>query len=241
LIRKLLFLILCYVSTFCLGQTANDSLQVVPIDANGVLSERSFEDLSKKYQGEEFNYDIKTGESQNLISRFLSWLGHGLDDVFGVRLSPAMLTFLKYLIYALMSGVTIYLIVRMLINEKFSSIFTKKANPITAIDMTEQHIESLDLDALLKEALQKNNYRLAIRYQYLKSLKRLSQTNIIEWHFDKTNSDYEKEIQEPRLKTGFRKISYLYDYIWYGEQAIDAFSYERALESFTTLNGNIRQ
>jgi len=158
-------------------------------------------------------------------------LGHGLDDVFGVRLSPAMLTFLKYLIYALMSGVTIYLIVRMLINEKFSSIFTKKANPITAIDMTEQHIESLD----------KNNYRLAIRYQYLKSLKRLSQTNIIEWHFDKTNSDYEKEIQEPRLKTGFRKISYLYDYIWYGEQAIDAFSYERALESFTTLNGNIRQ
>gem|GEM_PF-5301227 len=61
MIRKLLFLILCYVSTFCLGQTANDSLQVVPIDANGVLSERSFEDLSKKYQGEEFNYDIKTG------------------------------------------------------------------------------------------------------------------------------------------------------------------------------------
>ena len=197
--------------------------------------------MNKKYQGEDFNYDIKTGESQNLVNRFLNWLGRGLNDVFGIRLSPGTLKFLQYLIYVLMSGVMLYLIIRLLVNEKLSSIFTKKASTLLDINMAERHIESLDLDALLKAALDQHDYRLAIRYQYLKSLKRLSQSEVIEWHFDKTNSDYEQEIQEPLLKKGFKKISYLYDYIWYGEQLIDATSYERAVQSFSKLNNTIRQ
>ncbi len=223
---------------FIRAQEPADSLTVA-IDTDSRLIERKLERLTDNYQGEEFNYDIKTGESQNLIDRFFRWLGRALNDVFGVNIPPGVFKVLQYLIYALMAGVTIYLIIRLLINEKFNAIFTKKANAILDIDMAEQHIETLDLDALLKNALNENDYRLAVRYQYLRILKRLSQTNIIEWHFDKTNSDYQNEISEPRLKTGFKKASYLYDYIWYGEQPIDAASYETASKSFATVNNSI--
>ena len=237
--RTLSFILFVFVTLCCWGQVQQDSLQLTT-DTNGNIQERQLEDLDKKYQGEEFNYDIKTGESQNLVNRFLNWLGRGLNDVFGIRLSPGTLKFLQYLIYVLMSGVMLYLIVRLLVNEKLSSIFTKKANAILDIEMEERHIEQLDLDALLKTALEHGDYRLAIRYHYLKSLKKLSQSDVIEWHFDKTNSDYEREIKEPFLKKAFKKIAYLYDYIWYGEQFIDAIAYEQAKQSFTQLNNTIR-
>lgn len=240
---KRILTIVPFLFFFLLGfsQLEKDSVQI-PQDEATKLTERSLpNDLNKKYSGEEFNYEIKTGESQNLIARFLSWLSRGLNDIFGVNISPEAFKFLQYLIYFLMGGLVIYLIIRLLVNEKFNTIFTKKARSIIDIDLAEQHIESLDLDTLLQGALEDKNYRLAIRYHYLRVLKRLSQANIIEWHFDKTNSDYQNEITKPNLKSGFKEVSYLYDYIWYGEQSIDENSYETANSSFQSLNNSIAQ
>lgn len=221
------------------AQVVNDSLQI-PTDEDSELVQRNLnEDLNKKYTGEAFNYDIKTGESQNLLARFVNWIGRGLKDIFGINLSPAAFEFIKYLIYALMGGLVIYLLVKLLVNEKFNSIFTKKATAISDIDLSEQHIEGLDLEALLQKALKENDYRLAIRYQYLKVLKKLSQSGLIEWHFDKTNIDYQNELEPPNLKSGFKKVSYLYDYIWYGEQSIDEMGYQKAIQSFDTVNNNL--
>lgn len=240
---KRILTIVPFLFFFLLGfsQLEKDSVQI-PQDEATKLTERSLpNDLNKKYSGEEFNYEIKTGESQNLIARFLSWLSRGLNDIFGVNISPEAFKFLQYLIYFLMGGLVIYLIIRLLVNEKFNTIFTKKARSIIDIDLAEQYIESLDLDTLLQGALEDKNYRLAIRYHYLRVLKRLSQANIIEWHFDKTNSDYQNEITKPNLKSGFKEVSYLYDYIWYGEQSIDENSYETANSSFQSLNNSIAQ
>lgn len=241
--KKNYTLLLCLLSLFFgFSQTQTDSVNVVPEDEKSPLIERSLpKELSKKYSGEEFNYDIKTGESQNLMTRFLNWLGRGLQDIFGINISPEAFKILEILIYILMGGLVIYLLIRLLANEKFNSIFIKKAKSIVDIDLAEQHIEDLDLDALLNEAIKKQDYRLAVRYHYLRVLKKLSQANLIEWHFDKTNSEYQKEIEKPKIKSGFKRVSYLYDYIWYGEQAIDENSYAQAHESFTVLNQQIPQ
>ncbi|MDT0608552.1 DUF4129 domain-containing protein [Croceitalea rosinachiae] len=240
--KRILTIVLClFLYLFGFTQSEKDSIQVLQ-DEGSELTERKLpNDLNKKYSNEEFNYEIKTGESQNLIARFLRWLSNGLGDIFGINISPEVFKILQYLIYFLMGGLVIYLIVRLLVNEKFNSIFTKKAKSIIDIDLAEQHIESLDLEALLQGALEDKNYRLAIRYHYLRILKRLSQANLIEWHFDKTNSDYQSEIAKPNLKSGFKEVSYLYDYIWYGEQPIDELSYEKAHNSFKSLNNSIAQ
>ncbi len=227
--------------SFGFSQTEKDSITLAEDQDTKVTERILSDDLDKKYVGEEFNYDIKTGESQNLLTRFLNWLGNGLKDIFGINISPEVFKVLQYLIYLLMGGLVIYLIIRLLINEKFNSIFTKKATSIMDIDLAEQHIETLDLDNLLQQAIKNQNYRLAIRYQYLIVLKKLSQANSIEWHFDKTNADYQNELNKPNLQSGFKEVSYLYDYIWYGEQEISQFSYEKALKSFISLNKNIAQ
>jgi len=238
-VKLYILLFFCFfLNSIAFSQEAKDS--IIRIDSTSTLHERTLDhDLNKKYSGKAFNYTTKTGESQNLLSRFFKWIGRGLNDIFGINLSPQALKILEYFIYFLMGGLVIYLLVRVFVNEKFNSIFTKKAKTIFDIDLAEQHIESLDLDTLLKAALTDKNYRLAIRYHFLKVLKRLSQKDIIEWHFDKTNSDYQNEIQQQQLQSGFKEVAYLYDYIWYGEQTIDETKYDTAKARFTALNNLI--
>ncbi|RDY58305.1 DUF4129 domain-containing protein [Flagellimonas nanhaiensis] len=219
----------------------NDSI-VIPTDQESILTERDFnEELNKKYTGSDFNYEIKTGESQNLLARFLRWLLNSIGETFGFDISPQTLLILEYIIYALMGLLVIYLLVRVFINEKFNAIFSKKAKSIVDIDLAEQHIENVDLDALMSEALNTKNYRLAVRYQFLKILKSLSQQGIIEWHFDKTNMDYQREIGQVDLQKEFKRASYLYENIWYGEQPIDEKGYARTSSHFIHLNSIIPQ
>ncbi len=77
---------------------------------------------------------------------------------------------------------------------------------VAPLNIQEEHIENIDLDSYIKNALKEENYRLAIRYMYLKSQKLLSLNNIIDWHFEKTNSDYYREIESVGLKENFKKL-----------------------------------
>nr|WP_246865797.1 DUF4129 domain-containing protein [Croceivirga thetidis] len=124
----------------------------------------------------------------------------------------------------------------MFVNERFEAIFSKKAKSFADIELAEQHIEAIDFDSLLKDALKNKDYRLAVRYHFLKLLKRLSQKELIEWHFEKTNSEYHQEIQEPKLQSGFKELAYLYDYVWYGEQPITESLFSRAANQFEKMN-----
>ena len=226
---------------FGLGYSQKDTL-VLPEDHNSVLTERKLsDDLNQKYVGEEFDYDVKTGESANLLSRAVRWFLNLISNTFGFDISPRTLLILEYIIYALMGALVIYLLVRMFVNEQFNALFTKKARSIIDIDLSEQHIESIDLDALMNDALKNKDYRLAVRYQFLKILKLLSQQNLIAWHFEKTNSDYEREIKEGELQQEFKKASYLYEHIWYGEQPLDEVVYQKTDARFNKLKNLIKR
>jgi hypothetical protein len=240
-LKNLFLLILFHFAALCsFAQGVEDS--IVSIDTSSVLTMHQLDDNhAKKYSGEEFNYATKTGESQNLLARFINWIGKGLYSIFGVELSPQLLQAIEYLIYFLLVMLAIYLIVKVLINENFNSIFNKKAKSFHDINLTEEHIETLDVNHLLRVALENTDYRLAIRYQFLITLQKLSKNDIIQWHFDKTNSDYLIEIAQPTIQQGFKKIAYLYDHIWYGEQTIDIFKYEKSVLDFEAINKLIKQ
>tara|TARA_R110002050_G_scaffold25284_3_gene67424 strand:+ start:2101 stop:2823 length:723 start_codon:yes stop_codon:yes gene_type:complete len=234
-----LLLVFQFVTVICFAQGEQDS--IVRIDTSSVLTMRQLDDNhSKKYIGEEFNYTTKTGESQNLLARFISWVGKGLYRIFGIELSPQLVQALEYLIYFLLVILAIYLMVKVLINEKFNSIFNKKAKSFHDINLTEDHIETIDVNNLLCAAIESDDYRLAIRYQFLLTLQKLSKNDIIQWHFDKTNSDYLMEIIQPNIQQGFKKVTYLYDYIWYGEQTIDLNKYEKSVLDFESINKLIK-
>lgn len=236
---KYLSLFILLLSFAMYSQQDTDTLQLKE-DTDQAIDLRTFdEQLSQKYQGEEFNYDVRDGEAQNLIERFLQWFFQTLSENFGIDISPEAMKILEYIIYILMGGLVIYLLLRFLVGEHVSSIFKKGPSDIIDINLSEEHIEHLDLNALLSNAIKEKDFRLAIRYQFLRTLKMLSQKSIIDWHYEKTNSDYLREINSPAIKTMFKEVSYLYDYIWYGEQPIDEKIYGLAENRFQLLANQI--
>lgn len=122
------------------------------------------------------------------------------------------------------------------VNDDGNWVFGRKSDKviIQATDI-ETNIHQTDFYALVEDALLKNDFRSAIRYYYLLSLKRLSEKEYIEWDSEKTNYDYMLELKEGNIKEQFKYISYIYDYAWYGEFIVEAPEFETSEKAFKKL------
>jgi len=216
-----------------------DGLKVT-VDSSKVVQKDFSENLSDKYSGSDYDYDSMEGNAENFFGRAITWFFDKMGQIFGIELSPEMYQVFKFIIYALLIVFAIYILVKLLVGNNASSFFSRESKIVAPLNIREEHIENVDLDTYIKNALREENYRLAIRYMYLKSLKLLSLSNIIDWHFEKTNSDYYREIESVSLKENFKQVSYLYDNIWYGEFSIDKRGFDNAKKDFESLNQDVK-
>jgi hypothetical protein len=193
------------------------------------------ENFKDKYTGDDFNYVINdTGGinlMQHILRQFFNWMG----DLFGFNIDFIDYETLEYIVYGLLSLIVLYLLIKFLIQNPISSVFKTEVRTINGFSYVEENIEHIDFDKLVNTSIKKNNYRLATRYLYLKSLKSLANKKTIEWHFEKTNSDYINEIKDLKLKGLFKRVSYIYDYVWYGEFPIDEASFNKNKDDFNQL------
>lgn len=216
-----------------------DSITVVLDD--GPVIEKSFsEDVSQKYSGEDFNYDENEEEAQNLLGRAISWFFRQLEKLFGIDVNPEVLEVVEFLVYLLLTVFIGYFIIKLLLGQNTASFFSRKTATVNPLTIDEEHIEHINLDTFIEDALAQKNYRMAIRYMYLKALKDLSSYNLISWHFEKTNSDYHNEIEDPSIKDNFKKVSYFYDYVWYGEFDLDEIGFINAQKDFERLTNLLK-
>jgi len=93
-----------------------------------------------------------------------------------------------------------------------------------------------DFDALIRQALQNSNYRQAVRYQYLRTLHLLAVKNMVILAPDKTNFQYVREISNYNHQQDFAALTLNYEYVWYGEFAIEKEIYQRIETNFISLN-----
>lgn len=233
-------LLLVFYTTFSLAQAINE----VKIDSSELAQKLFTKDFKDRYQGGEFNYETGVeGEAKNFIARALSWFFQKIAEFFGIDIDPATYQLIEFFVYGILIALALYMVVRLLTGNNVVGFFRKKESALGTLNVKVENIENVDLDALIREALAQENYRLVIRYMYLKALKELAARNLIQWHYDKTNSDYQREIQSPALKEGFREVSYVYDYVWYGEFSIDSGAFqsiETNFERFTNALKNAR-
>ncbi|WP_308991181.1 hypothetical protein QLS71_002125 [Mariniflexile litorale] len=192
--------------------------------------------IKERYKGDDFNYSINDTGGINLLQRVLQKFFGWLSDVFGFDIDFINYKTLEYIVYGFLGIAALYLIIKFLMQSPINSVFKTEVQDISNFKYVEENIKDVNFDHLIEAALKENNYRLATRYLYLKSLKLLTNKNIIEWHYDKTNSDYINEIKDEHTKSVFKRISYLYDYVWYGEFPIDEAIYTKNQSDFDKLN-----
>lgn len=107
------------------------------------------------------------------------------------------------------------------------------------LDNLDRYLHETDLDRFLLEALAQGNFPLAIRLYYLQIIKDLSEKSAIRWSREKTNRDYLREMRGHLLAESFREATRTYEYVWYGNQPLDAQGYARLEPQFKNLLAGI--
>lgn len=238
-IRNIIGLVVFFMVTHT-SLFAQATEEIVKDSVSTVTVKQFSKNINKKYSGREFDYTTNDTDGVNLLQVLLRKMFGWIGELFGFDYNADFLIYLEYFIYVIFGIIIIYLIVKAFIDSPINAIFKKEDRKINTINFTEESIEKVDFDRFINDAVKEQNYRLAVRYLYLKSLQLLSVSNVIEWHYDKTNAEYQAEIKNPETKKMFKSVSYIYDYVWYGEFAINESDFEKTRSSFNQLNQSIR-
>jgi hypothetical protein len=206
----------------------------ITIDNDSIQIKVFTENFKSKYKDSDFVYEFKAPK-KNAWDRFKEWLAHIFDNIFhfGNKKTSANVVgiLLKILATALIVFV-IYLIVKAIMNDEGQWIFGKNSDKKIINYEIEKNLHLVDFDKLIKNTLQSGEKRLSIRYYYLWLLKKMSAKEMIVWDIEKTNSDYLYELKNQETKDEFAYLSYIYNYIWYGEFELDDETFAKAKTAF---------
>lgn len=99
--------------------------------------------------------------------------------------------------------------------------------------------EVSEYDALITQAEDKNNFNLAVRYLFLKTLKSLSDKEFIQFTAEKTNKEYLKEMEQNNYFKEFQELTRSYEYLWYGKFLVEKEYYQKLKETFELFNKKV--
>jgi len=243
-VNKLISIFFLFFSISIFGNS--DSLAIdkkVKIDDGEILARKFQPTFKNNYKEPSFVYEFKTPE-KNAWDRFKEWLYDLFKDFFNLADKSKSLnhidSVLKVLAVLLIIFV-IYMIVKALLNKEGSWIFGRNSQTkiIDYADI-EKNIHLVDFKKLVASAISKDDKRLATRYYYLWLLKKMSDAALIEWHPEKTNTEYSYEIKSQEMKENFNYLSYLYNYIWYGEFEITEVIFNKTKGAFEKAIASIK-
>jgi hypothetical protein len=143
---------------------------------------------------------------------------------------------LMYIVYAALIALLIFIITRLLRikgNRKVENTPVKFSEELAA----EELIPDAPYEKYLAEAIADGNYRIAVRFSYLITLRDLSGRRLITIAKDKTNYEYLLELIKNPVLGLFREVTYVFEKTWYGEMEIT----DGEFQSFENKFADLRQ
>lgn len=119
-----------------------------------------------------------------------------------------------------------------------SNVLLFRRKPKSIADTSEE-VETDDIFAInyskeIEKAIDRSNYRFAVRLMFLRLLKRLSEKNIIQYKQGKTNLDYLLQLSPTTYYPDFFRITRNYEYSWYGQ-------FEISPEKFSVIKNDFEK
>lgn len=180
-----------------------------------------------------YKYDIIPQNPETLWQRIKRWMWQQFIKLFS---NEGAAPFIRYAIFILL----LVLLITRLLNARLQNLFYRnKFQEKINIKEISEDIHKLDLDSLIRDEIENKNYKNAIRLLYLKLLKLLSDSGLILWTINKTNTDYMKEIVRTPYNVAFGKLSALYEFIWYGDFNIEKEGFDKVRVEFDSIYDKI--
>ena len=173
----------------------------------------------------DFAKKVEHKEQESILEKILRWL-------FGNTTSESRGKTIDIFTWILaIAGIST--IIWLLTRTEFTS-FLKGNSKKTAFNFADinEDISTINFDERITKATSDNDFRLAIRWHYLKLLNELNEKRLIQYEPFKTNIDYSLELSKSNGLEKFKNCSNIYDYVWYGNYSIDITSYEKMKHQF---------
>jgi hypothetical protein len=142
------------------------------------------------------------------------------------------LKLISYLIYFLLAAVLVFVVVR-IVQENNLGFFYRSRKPKG--EGTGEEIDTPaeeDLDERLQHYLDHKEHRQAVRYLYLRSLRKLGDRELIRPVREATNEEYVRQLRGTSHQEPFRFLTRAYEKVWYGEFPLSEGAFRQLFQYF---------
>lgn len=149
----------------------------------------------------------------------------------------------KFIFIALLIGILAAIIVNMLGGGNLFKPSSKKIKGSVSeldFDELEDNLQESELEKILKEAISKKEYKVAVRLYFLMIIRDLSEKKFIKWKKDKTNREYVRETGSLPFNFKFQEATNVFERIWYGEFNIESQDFANIQPKFQSLLQDIK-
>lgn len=240
---RILFIFLLFAfSSYSAPINTQDSiyLKEIKYDTAPAPIPLNFQEQDLKSFKEDPEFDYSETVEDNWWTRFkryveLQW--HRFQDwIFGDYEAEGILLFLlKTLPYLLIFGILFFALWLFYKLNPGGSLLSETPSGKAFFSEEEEIIQSRDIEKLIKNAISESNFRLAVRYQFLLVLQRLSEKEMVNYDPSKTNNEYISEIQKGEIQDKFRRLARIYDFIWYGNFNTSENDYSQTEKKFQEM------
>jgi len=165
--------------------------------------------------------------AETLWDRFIRWLLELLSRLFSSAIQTDWGNFFTWVLFIAIGVVVVITLLKV----DAWRILTGKGAAIKH-EVLEENIHEMDFENLIREALAQKDYRKGIRLIFLYALRLLSDRQLIHWQSGKTNLDYVSELDHQELKPGFSRLSYFFEYAWYGNFLVNEATFNKVNQIF---------
>jgi hypothetical protein len=155
---------------------------------------------------------------------------------------PRLLTsrWFGYFILFLMGGILLYAIIRIIVANRLQLFYRSPKRAMVVKAAEEGGSLDDDLEGKLMHFMQIKDYRQAVRYLYLKTLRVLNDRGMIRYHQESTNQEYWRQLSATQQGGAFRDLTMIYEKVWYGEFPLGDALFIRLRQYFEDFYKSVR-
>lgn len=205
-----------------------------------VIGNEHYSDVPKTRKYPQNINDSTDSETSKGEMRFKTQDHEQADDSEFFQMPPIDSRLLKIIVYALAFGLIGFILYAILKNVSLKTSGKVEGTASPDASGSVEDIRELEIDRLLREALNVGDYRLAIRIYFLGLLKKLDENGSITWKKDKTNNEYLRELfRKTNYFDEVKNLTMAYEKVWYGDHSLSAQSYQEIIGAFKAVDKKI--
>lgn len=153
-------------------------------------------------------------------------------------LKPGRSAFMEYLGYAAI-GIIVVILIILVIRAIDPSLKNKKVTTNKGVISVEENPDELsetELQKILRLALEKTDFKTAVRAAFLMVLENLDRNEVVKWHKHKTNRQYLVEASSRVPRGDFQVLILAYEQVWFGDLVPDRLYYD----AYVKMSDNLK-